>query len=290
MRWTTALVLVAVLTVAGPAAAQEIDDSPVFPIVARTAGAGEPPTQWVTDLTVANVTDGSITVGMKFFPANQPNELDPSFPDQFVLGPRETRMWTDVLYSVFGYTNDVKGALMVTCSEEYFGENPEEADILATTRTYNTGNPEGTYGQTIPASSFQVNVFGDPSFITGARNDSQFRSNLGIVNMSFEAVTIHYRVLDAGGMILVQGQKSMPKACVKQWSFAQLGVGRVQGPLTVDLWLDPEDVTPDPCSSDTPNMFMAYVSKVDGNPEGTGDAEFLYSAPVRVQDWCDMQE
>ncbi len=33
-------------------------------------------------------------------------------------------------------------------------------------------------------------------------------------------------------------------------------------------------------------MFIAYVSKVDGNPDGTGDAEFIYAAPNDPYD-CD---
>jgi len=39
-------------------------------------------------------------------------------------------------------------------------------------------------------------------------------------------------------------------------------------------------VFPDPCATQFPNMFIAYVSKVDGNPDGTGDAEFIYAAPT----------
>jgi hypothetical protein len=53
-----------------------------------------------------------------------------------------------------------------------------------------------------------------------------------------------------------------------------------EGPLTVELWMSEADVLPDPCATQFPNMFIAYVSKVDGNPQGTGDAEFIYAAPT----------
>jgi hypothetical protein len=46
------------------------------------------------------------------------------------------------------------------------------------------------------------------------------------------------------------------------------------------LIADQADVLPDPCATQFPNMFIAYVSKVDGNPQGTGDAEFIYAAPT----------
>lgn len=59
------------------------------------------------------------------------------------------------------------------------------------------------------------------------------------------------------------------------------------GPLTVELWLDPASQTPDPCNVDFPNMFVGYVSKVDGNPDGTGDGEFIYAAPTDELDCPD---
>ena len=58
-----------------------------------------------------------------------------------------------------------------------------------------------------------------------------------------------------------------------------LGLQQTQGTLRVELWLDPLDVTPDVCAVDWHNAFIAYVSKVDGNPQGTGDAEFLPAIP-----------
>mgnify|MGYP001812897641 CR=1 FL=1 len=112
---------------------------------------------------------------------------------------------------------------------------------------------------------------------TGVRNDSLFRANLGIASLTLLAeVTVHYRVRDATGAILVEGMKAMPPSTVSQWSFSSLGVPTTEGPLTVELWLDPADVLPDACATLFPNMFIAYVSKVDN---GTGDAEYIYAAP-----------
>jgi hypothetical protein len=73
---------------------------------------------------------------------------------------------------------------------------------------------------------------------------------------------------------------------MRQWSFASLGVGKNNGPMTVDLWLDSASATPNPCDADMPNGFMAYVSKVDGNPDGTGDGEFIYAVPGEIE-FCD---
>lgn len=280
-RTATAAVGIAVaaaLLLTAPAGAQEIAHSQFFPILARTAGVGG--TQWVTDLTVHNMTDQELSVGVQFLESDQANVFNPSFPDRFTLAPRETLLIPDVLHELFGFTSDVKGAMLVTVDPSLISTNPEGAEILATTRTYNVGDPAGTFGQTVPALSRSINASATTSVVTGAVNSSRFRSNLGIMNMSLlTELRVNYRVLDGDGGVVAEGMRTVDPASVKQWSFQQLGVPKRDGALTVELWMHPDDVLPDPCATNFPNMFMAYVSKVDGNPDGTGDAEFIYAAP-----------
>jgi hypothetical protein len=268
-----------VLVTAAGAAAQEVDTTVLFPIVARTAGVGT--SQWVTDLTVHSLVDQPVEVGLQFFPADQANTFNFIFPDRISVGPRGTVLVEDVLASVFGYQDDITGVLLVTAEQDFIPGNPEDSEILAVTRTYNAADPAGTYGQTVPALFAAATGISDPVVATGARNDSRFRSNVGIVSMSFSGVvTVHYRILDGDGNVLAQGSKPIPSLTVKQWRMNQLGVGSVTGPLTVELWLDPADVSIDPCA-DFANRILGYVSKVDN---GTGDAEFLYAAPVNSAD------
>jgi len=274
------------LSVALPAAGQQVSDFQFFPIVARTAGVGG--TQWVSDLTMFNPHDYSLVVGLQFFPADQANVFDPLFPTRVTLDARETVILEDVIHGLFGYDTDVKGALITSSDHDLLPANPENDDFAAVTRTYNIGDPAGTFGQTVPALESTYNPGPWPSIATGARNDDDFRSNLGIVSLSlFEEIQVHYRILAADGSTLVEGVKTIPTASVRQWSFAQLGVGRMAGPLTVELWLDPDSLTPDPCNVDFPNMFVGYVSKVDGNPDGTGDGEFIYATPTEELDCPD---
>ena len=274
------------LCAALPAAAQQVSDFQFFPIVARTAGVGG--TQWVSDLTIYNPHDHELTVGLQFFPADQANVFNPLFPVRVTLDARETVILEDVLHGLFHYATDVKGGLLTSSDHDLILANPEDDDFAAVTRTYNVGNPLGTFGQTVPALDSTYNAAWWPSIATGARNDDAFRSNLGIVSLSlFEEIQVHYRILAADGSTLVEGVKTIPTASVRQWSFAQLGVGRVAGPLTVELWLDPDSLTPDPCNVDFPNMFVGYVSKVDGNPDGTGDGEFIYATPTEELDCPD---
>ncbi len=278
------LVLVGLsLIAAAPAVAQEIAHSQFIPVVARTSGAGG--TQWLSDLTVVNLTDLELEVGLQFLPADHANIFDPSFPTRITLAAHETTLTTDVLGTLFGYETNIKGSLLLTVDSNMISSNPEGGLILATTRTYNTGSADGTFGQTVPALGLIINAAGSSSFVTGARNDADFRSNLGIVSLAlFAQITVHYTVRDGQGATVAEGAKSIPPASMSQWSFPDLGVGPTDGPLTVELWLDPADVYPDPCATPFPNMFIAYVSKVDGNPNGTGDGEFIYAAPMEPYD------
>jgi len=275
--------MMGVLLLALPAAAQEMLNTQVFSVVAR--GAGLAGTQWVTDLTVHNPNDVELIVGAQFFPGGQDNLLDPTFPERLTLAPHETLMVEDVLLNTFGYDEDIKGALILICDPVVITENPEGVVMLAVTRTYNTGGAEGTFGQTVPSLvAGGLNVFAHSSFITGARNDDAFRSNLGIAGQSaFGTIRVYYRIMDQEGTVLVEDSKRIRIASMNQWSFDSLGVGSVDGPLTVELWLDPDDLDEDPCEPIFPTGFLAYVSKVDN---GTGDAEYLTAAPMMPYTAC----
>ena len=263
--------------------AQQLAHTQFIPVLARTAGVGG--TQWVTDVTVYNATDDELIVGMQFLIADQANIYNPMFPNRFTIQPRETLIFEDALHTLLGYETNITGSLLLTADNALIPGNPPGGLILATTRIYNVGAPEGTFGQTVPALSLAINAAGTPSIVTGARNDSLFRSNLGIVSMAlFAEITVHYRVRSTDGSTVAEGAKTIHSASMSQFSFSSLGVPKADGPLTVELWMDPADVYPDPCATQFPNMFIAYVSKVDGNPTGTGDAEFIYAAPTEPYD------
>ncbi len=275
MRRSFAVTALAFLLLAAPAAAQEALDTQFFPVVARGAGLGG--TMWVTDLVVTNLMADPVTVGIAFFPANQDNLFDPSFPGRLELDPGETLIAEDVLYTMFGVDED-KGSLVLLADPNYLQGNPEGTKICAVTRTYNVGSDLGTYGQTVPSLVVNTNVGWAPSVITGARNDEGFRSNLGIASTSvLSPIRVHWAIKNSEGTVLADGWKTLRIASMNQWSFQQLGVGAVDGPLTVELYLDPASMTDDPCALDIPVGFLAYVSKVDN---GTGDAEFLNAAAI----------
>jgi hypothetical protein len=289
MRAKVFLAMVLAFAVVAPGAAQIVNETQIFPVVAHTEGAGDPPTSWRTDLTVHNVMDAELTVGVVFLPSGQGNNLEEGFMEELTFDPRETRTIVDVVADLFGLTDDAMGVLLLVCDEETFPSNPEGAAMLATTRTYNVGSAVGTFGTSVPAVPFNgiiLNGGQSISLITGVRNDSDYRSNLGIVNISFAEVpiTVHYRFLDEDGSLIASGRKNLDELTMGQWSFKRLGVPSViEGPLTVELWLDPDDVPPgDVCEIEEDDLvlFVAYATKVDGNPTGSGDGEFIYAASL----------
>jgi len=96
-----------------------------------------------------------------------------------------------------------------------------------------------------------------------------------------EEVTIHYRIIDEQAVVLAQGSKVLPSVYIRQWRTRDLlGIDSVEGPMTIDLWFDPNDVR-DPCvgTFEGGNSFYAYVSKVDS---ATQDAEYIWAAPAFV--------
>jgi len=285
MRTAALIALLCLLIAPQLVGAQELNDTHLLPGAARLPG--QAPSQWVSDVTVANLHAFALEIGFLFVPERIGHGVeDIVFPPEhrFTLAARETRVFADVVASVFGLDN-VKGAVLVTCNPELLASSlpgDEDYSIIATMRTYDVSSPLGTYGQTIPANNFVLNTSSLQSFVTGAVNDGVFRSNLGIFNQTLDEVTVHYRVLRGAATIEAEGSKTLPSLSVRQWSFASLGVGDVDGPLTVDLWLDPANVQ-DWCLEffDGGAAFIAYVSKVDSR---TQDAEFMYAAPAFVAD------
>lgn len=267
--------VVLALLLAVPASAQLISGLVGFPVAAR--GPGLHGTQWVTDLTLYNPTDHDVNLFMAFLPANQDNEGDENLRP-YHLEPHQTAVFEDVILSLFELDEDIKGVLTINTLQPLLN-NPEGTVIHAVTRTYNTGGGDGTYGQTVPSLFPSFNVGWASSFLTGARNDDAFRSNLGVCGMALnEQLEVHYRITSADGTVIVEDSKVLHTLSMSQWSFEQLGVGNVDGPLSVELWLEPEQGSEDPCAVyPFASGFFAYISKVDNL---TGDAEFIYAYPM----------
>ena len=64
-----------------------------------------------------------------------------------------------------------------------------------------------------------------------------------MMNMTFlNTLRINYRILNGSGAVVVEGMKTLQPASVSQWSLQSLGVPKNDGPLTIELWMHPDDV------------------------------------------------
>jgi len=283
MRRKITGIATAAFLLAGAAAAQEGNSTFLFPVVMH--GPGVYPSFWQSDVFVHNPMNVPVTVGFAFFPADQANQETGAPADEptRIIPAHGSVLVTDIVYTMFNYDNK-KGALFVDAGQDTFATNPTDSWVIVSVRNYNTGSdPRGTFGHALPEMLMLLNGSASPSYATGARHDTRFRCNMGIGNPSPAEITVHYRIRMADGTVVGDSTKNVQPFSIGQWTFASLSIGAQTGPLSAEFWLDPYNVTPNPCANPTmTNNFFAYLSPVDGarSGEGTGDGEIIPAVPT----------
>lgn len=110
------------------------------------------------------------------------------------LLPRETKVIKDALFTAFGKTGIAR--LRYTSVGDSLG-------VRVTSRTYSIDEQGGTYGFLMPPlNNFQTAGGGDTLEILGAFNDANFRTNIGLVELSAFAsngtpASVKVEILDA---------------------------------------------------------------------------------------------
>jgi hypothetical protein len=278
MKLTHAVIAGIILSLAAPAFAFLASPVHIIPVVAKVKGQAG--TDWRSDAMMSNVSDGTLTVGIQFFRENQANTFTGSFAKTLTLAPGETRTVEDILGSLFPSEGNTKGMLLIMVTDSSGPE--EEAGLALTTRTYNAADPSKTYGQTIPSNFFGM-VFGlGRSVITGVREDSRFRTNIGVANLSPTATSALIKFYNSAGALISEVTRSVPAMSLAQWKVSDLGVNNVKD-ARVEIQVDPSMGTFDPCSGSFGSLgffaaiLMPYFSMVDN---GSGDAVFGYGQLV----------
>jgi len=277
------LAVAAAVVVAAPAAAQMAMSVHIVPVVVKASGyAG---TDWRSDLAISNLSDARTTVGLAYFPANQDNTWLMTYPVTVDIPARGTLQVEDVLGTLFPeYGSNTKGALLVVVEDSAGGS--EEPRLAVTSRAYNAADPQRTYGQTVPSTQLGIVSGEGVSVMTGIRQDSRFRTNIGVVNLSstlyptphFPRLQARIRIYDGSGSIVYDGVREVESLSLRQWNLERdfgvtgLSAGRVE------VSVDPSSEGYDPCATSygflgtsASPALIAYYSKVDN---ATGDAEF----------------
>jgi len=178
-----------------------LDYSRIIPGAASASGVGV--AFFVTDARLYNPDQSeSITVNLSFLARDTDNsgagEQSVSIP------PRQGVAFDDIVADFFGLS-EVSGAIRMRSAKPFY----------ATSRTYNIGGAEGTYGSFIPGLREEEAI--DQGILLQVVNDSAddgFRANVGFVNPSLSTTEVTVTVYDAetGALIGERGLSLPPRA------------------------------------------------------------------------------
>jgi hypothetical protein len=176
-----------------------------------------------------------------------PRDTDNSAPTmsgEVTIEAGETVRWSDVLGTVFGVPDgtDAVGAVAFIS---------DSADLLFFSRTYNSSDA-GTFGQAMPGfASDDLIPAGEMKRILFFTENSDYRSNIGILNGTGAPMTIEWRRYTSDGMMVDEASAELPA-----WGNVQLNrVFSAEAPVAggyIDVWTETEGAA-----------FAAYGSVLD---------------------------
>jgi hypothetical protein len=160
-----------------------------IPAAAHLEGAAS--TFWQTDVMLQAASSGSSCFVFELLETGQKNSDPQRYEPAECLAQGTAALIEDILLEGFGYTGS--GALRVIA----------EDDAMISSRTYNISD-EGTFGQFVQAiADDQAFDSSHTAFLNGLRGSADrgtgFRSNIGFLNVSDEAVELRVRLFDGSG-------------------------------------------------------------------------------------------
>ncbi len=246
MRHATSFLIVVLASASGAFAASgsSLWDWFVIPAAAHVEGAQN--TFWRTDVTIVNPYGWrSITVEVKLLVTGQNNTYGAEH--SFTIGANQQLVLEDVVSTTFGITGT--GALVL--------ESTDGAYFTASARTY-TGDT-ATFGQTENGQRSVCHSH-DNALISGVRDNSRYRTNIGVVNAASRPAEIRARVYGDDGSLVATKVFELEPWSHQQVSLRSFGGAVASGYLRWD------------CLTTDYTQWVAYASVVD---ESSGDAVFL---------------
>jgi hypothetical protein len=210
------------------------------PAAAKAGGAAG--AFFLTDLDIQNGDSSSVGYQFLWLPRGQ-NNSDPLTSAAFTLAAGAAVRYRDVLGEVFGFDGDAVGALAILS---------DSRDLTLMSRTYNAPQAGGTFGQALPGfRADQLISTDERRRIVFLTEDSEFRSNLGLLNGTGEPIRIMWERFTPDGAAVDTGMIDLPP-----WGNTQLNrvfedVRPVEAAY-IDVW------TPTPGGA-----FAAYGSVLD---------------------------
>jgi len=248
MRILTAVVGLLLLLVLYPGTVGALrTGGPVVVIPVAMHGPGAESTEWRTDLWISNWSSLARSIEVTYYPEGGGAPMTFTVP----MGIRETVEIVDVVLSRFGLDNS-KGLLLLSTDTD--------SSFEARARIYNTGNPNGEFGQFVPGIA--VIWLSHQAYLPGLSGVNGNRTNAGIANPNDDDLDVQLRLTDSEGTDLVSRHTvTVPARSVVQINdvFAFMGVaprGNAQLEMNVSS-----------------GLIYGYASVVRS---GTGDAIFLF--------------
>ncbi|HET8773105.1 MAG TPA: hypothetical protein VFP80_04920 [Thermoanaerobaculia bacterium] len=226
-----------------------------IPVVGHLDGANN--SKFRSDLYLLNLSANAQTVRLE---AKAWDRSEPPVIVQFTLLPNEDRVIRDVLPRLFGMTGFAR--------LRYMSLGNDGEGVRVTSRTYNLLENGGTLGCLIPPlNSFQAAASGESLEILGVVNDSRFRANIGLVELSpflggpVQATAVRIRIIDERGLQIDSFEVTLPAAGGMQINdvLRERGLTAAKAVL---IRIEPSG----------PGLVGAYATLTDN---GTNDPSFL---------------
>ncbi len=211
---------------------------------AHASGVGQ--SVWRTDIWLSNTTESEVTAKIDLLERGIDNSAPATIEFSFAAG--ENRKLGDILDTAFHF--DGTAALRIAL----------DGEATVTSRTFNQA-VDGTYGQFIPGVDLAASVGeGETGTLIQLRNNEQFRTNIGFVNMGSEVVAIHAEYFSSDGTLL-----NAKDYFIQPFSYFQDGAAL---PGESDI----EGAFAHLTTSTSGGHFLAYASVVDN---GSDDPVFM---------------
>jgi len=220
---------------------------PMVVIPVAMHGPGAESTEWRTDLWISNWSSLPRSIDVTYYPEGGGAPMTFTVP----MGTRETVEIIDVVQSRFGLDNS-KGLLLLSTDED--------SSFEARARIYNTGNPNGEFGQFVPGIA--VIWLSHQAYLPGISGVDGNRTNAGIANPNDEDLDVQLRIADSNGTDLVTRHTvTVPARSVVQINdiFAFMGAAP-RGNAQLEM-------------NASSGLIYGYASVVR---TGTGDAIFIF--------------
>ena len=136
-----------------------------------------------TKMGVLNLSGSNATVTLTYFWNNGPTTVT-----RTVAGGR-LQAWDDLALTVFGLGQNTSGSVLVNSTQP----------LIVTTRTY-TSDATGTFGSFMPGVEVSDGVApGQTGILSQLTGNSDFRTNIGVVNLSAATCQARVQLKSAGG-------------------------------------------------------------------------------------------